>query len=84
MEQWWTVLLRRVCFRIEIQSQGGEEVTHQVHTLEIGGANPFPATNPAPIDQMVRSSACHAEGQGFESPTVRQFETMIVDCNLLS
>ena len=26
----------------------------------------------APLDQLVRSSACHAEGQGFESPTVRQ------------
>ena len=26
----------------------------------------------APLDQLVRSLACHARGQGFESPTVRQ------------
>ena len=30
----------------------------------------------APLAQLVRSPACHAGGQGFESPTVRQ-----VQCN---
>ena len=28
--------------------------------------------NSAPLAQLVRSLACHARGQGFESPTVRQ------------
>ena len=30
-------------------------------------------TNSAPLAQLVRSLACHARGQGFESPTVRHY-----------
>ncbi len=60
-----------MCFRIAILSQGGEEVTHQVHTLEIGGANPSPATN------LARSYNGHYVGlsirsREFDSPTSRQ------------
>ena len=58
-----------VCFRIVF----GDEVDCKSAALWHDWFDPSNLHQEyAPLDQLVRSSACHAEGQGFESPTVRQ------------
>ena len=60
-------------FRHGCLAQLGE---HRPYKAEVGGSNPSAPTkrvNRGAVVQMVRISACHAEGRGFEPRPLRQF-----------
>ena len=46
---------------------------HLPYKQRVIGSSPIVPTIHGPVVQLVRTLACHARGQGFESPSGRQF-----------
>ena len=46
---------------------------HLPYKQRVIGSSPIVPTMYGPVVQLVRTLACHARGQGFESPSGRQF-----------
>ena len=55
-------------------AQLGEHLPYKQRVI---GSSPIVSTI-GPVVQLVRTLACHARGQGFESPSGRQFYVMRV------
>ena len=53
-----------------ILAQLGE---HLPYKQRVTGSSPVVPTTFGPVVQLVRTLACHARGQGFESPSGRHF-----------
>ena len=50
-------------------AQLGEHLPYKQRVI---GSSPIVPTTNGPVVQLVRTLACHARGQGFESPSGRQ------------
>ena len=46
---------------------------HLPYKQRVTGSSPVVPTRYGPVVQLVRTLACHARGQGFESPSGRHF-----------
>ena len=46
---------------------------HLPYKQRVTGSSPVTSTKYGPVVQLVRTLACHARGQGFESPSGRHF-----------
>ena len=53
-------------------AQLGEHLPYKQRVI---GSSPIVPTMHGPVVQLVRTLACHARGQGFESPSGRQNES---------
>ena len=51
-------------------AQLGEHLPYKQRVI---GSSPIVPTINGPVVQLVRTLACHARGQGFESPSGRQY-----------
>ena len=47
---------------------------HLPYKQRVIGSSPIVPTIHGPVVQLVRTLACHARGQGFESPSGRQYK----------
>ena len=54
-------------------AQLGEHLPYKQRVI---GSSPIVPTNSGPVVQLVRTLACHARGQGFESPSGRHFASV--------
>ena len=58
-------------------AQLGEHLPYKQRVI---GSSPIVPTKYGPVVQLVRTLACHARGQGFESPSGRQIYTALAVC----
>ena len=58
-------------------AQLGEHLPYKQRVI---GSSPIVPTNSGPVVQLVRTLACHARGQGFESPSGRHNNTARAVC----
>ena len=60
-------------------AQLGEHLPYKQRVI---GSSPIVPTIRGPVVQLVRTLACHARGQGFESPSGRHFfeDTALAVC----
>ena len=49
---------------------------HLPYKQRVIGSSPIVPTMNGPVVQLVRTLACHARGQGFESPSGRHFASV--------